>query len=103
MEAAKTNNLEVKKIDLVQGLMEAYSPTHRLPVFVSLSKSNGLRVWYMHEGHCESCGYERECRRFLEKEAEERNIFLGSDERAMPPTFLALKVFNVSREETRVG
>ena len=103
MEAAKTNNLEVRKIDLVQGMMEAYSPTHRLPAFVSLSKANGLRVWYMHEGHCESCGYERDCRRFLEKEAEERGIGLGAEERAISPTLLALRVFNVSKEETKSG
>ncbi len=102
-EAAKTNNLEVRKIDLVHGLMEAYSPTHRLPVFVSLSKANGLRVWYMHEGNCGSCGYENDCRKFLEKEAEERSVPINPEERAMPPTLLALKVFPVSKEETKIG
>ncbi len=99
-EAAKTNNLEIRRIDLVNGLMEAYSPTHRLPVFVSFSQANGLRVWYMHEGNCASCGYEKECRIYLQKEAKERNASLSPEESDLPPTLLALKVFNQTKEAT---
>jgi len=84
-EAAKTNNLEIKKIDTISGIMEAYSPLHKLPVFVSLSQANGLKVWYMHEGHCESCGYEKECRKYLEREAAERGTTLSPEEQALPP------------------
>ena len=43
-EAAVSNNLEVRSINLVDGIMEAYSPVHRMSVFVSLSRVNGLRV-----------------------------------------------------------
>jgi predicted transcriptional regulator len=93
-EAAKTNNLEIKSINLVEGIMESYSPIHKLPVFVSFSRVNGLRVWYMHEGNCGSCGYEAECRSYLEKEAEERIITLSGAEKELPPTQLALKFFN---------
>ncbi|MCX6654350.1 MAG: hypothetical protein NTY03_04420 [Candidatus Bathyarchaeota archaeon] len=98
-EAAKTNNLEIKSINLVDGIMESYSPIHKLPVFVSFSRINGLRVWYMHEGNCSSCGYEAACRTFLEREAEERSITLGGYEKGLPPTQLALKVFKVVEVE----
>ena len=102
-ETAKTNNLVIKSINLVDGIMESYSPIHNLPVFVSFSKINGLRVWYMHEGDCPSCGHEAECRTFLEREATERNIWLSNADQTSPPTQLALKVFNRTEEVTRDG
>jgi hypothetical protein len=93
-EAASSNHLEVRRIDLVDGIMEAYSPVHRMPVFVSLSTVNGLRVWYMHEGKCAECGEEASCRRYLEAEAEERGIELSREDHRLPPTNLAIKVFS---------
>ena len=92
-EAASTNGLEVRSVNLVDGIMEAYSPVHRVPVLVSLSRANGLRVWYMHEGECGICQYEKGCRSFLEKEAAERGIDLSDEDLSQLPTQLALIVF----------
>jgi hypothetical protein len=92
-EAASTNGLEVKNVNLVDGIMEAYSPVHKVPVFVSLSRANGLRVWYMHEGECNTCQHEKGCRSFLEKEAAERGIDLHEENMDQPPTQLALTIF----------
>ncbi len=92
-EAATSNHLEVKRISLVDGIMEAYSPVHRMPVFVSVSKINGLMVWYMHEGECGSCPEEPGCRKYLEAEASERGIELTSVDFKIPPTELAIKIF----------
>ena len=93
-EAAVSNNLEVRNIYLVEGIMEAYSPVHKMPVLVSMSRINGLRVWYMHEGNCSTCSEEKGCRRFLEAEASERGIELRKEDWELPPTQLALKVFS---------
>jgi hypothetical protein len=92
-EAIEANNFEARSVNLVDGIMEAYSPVHRLPVFVSLSRVNGLKVWYMHEGECGSCKYEGSCRSYLENEAAERGIELSQVEWRLPPTQLAIKVF----------
>ncbi len=92
-EAASSNHLEVKTVNLVDGIMEAYSPVHKTPVFVSVSKVNGLMLWYQHEGECGSCSEEKGCRKYLEDEASERGIELTSGERALPPTKLAIKIF----------
>jgi hypothetical protein len=92
-EAASTNGLDVRKVNLVDGIMEAYSPVHKVPVFVSLSRANGLRVWYMHEGECGICHHEKDCRTFLEKEATERGIDLSNEDLSQPPTQLALRIF----------
>ena len=92
-EAASTNALVIKRVNLVDGIMEAYSPVYKVPVFVSLSRANGLRVWYMHEGECGICQHEKGCRTFLEKEAAERDIDLGNDDLSQAPTQLALRIF----------
>ena len=102
-EAAASNNLEIRSINLVEGIMEAYSPVHRMPVFVSLSRINGLRVWYMHEGECGTCSEERSCMRYLEAEAAEREIELSSEERRLPPTKLAVKLFTRYLGSGRAG
>jgi len=93
-EAAETNRLEVRSLDLVEGIMEAYSPAYRIPVVVSLSRANGLKVWHLYEGDCANCGYERSCRRMLLAEAEERGVELTEGDKKIPPTHLALKIFS---------
>jgi hypothetical protein len=92
-EAAETNGLEVRSMNIVDGIMEAYSPVYETPVFVSFSRANGLRIWYLHEGDCGSCSKERSCMSFLEAEAAERGIQLSEEDHRSPPTQLALKVF----------
>jgi len=93
-EAAEANKLEIKSLNLVDGIMEAYSPAYRVPVIVSLSNVNGLRVWHLYEGNCSQCSQVRACRRMLEAEAEERGIELTREDRRMPPTKLAWKIFS---------
>ena len=100
-EIADVNKLEVRSLNLVDGVMEAYSPAYRVPVVVSLSKANGLKVWYLYEANCSKCSHDRTCRRMLEAEAEERGIELGRVDGKLPPTQLALKIFSRFMEEGR--
>jgi hypothetical protein len=93
-EAALSNSLMVRSINLIDGIMEAYSPIHKMQVLVSMSRINGLRIWYMHEGHCDSCSEEKSCRKFLEAEASERGVELAKEDWGLPPTLLVLKVFS---------
>lgn len=93
MEAAETNNLEIKTVNLVEGVMSAYSPAHNIPVVVSLSKANGLKVWYLYEGNCDTCHLESSCRSVLEAEAEERGIKIHAKDKLAPPTQLANEIF----------
>jgi len=93
-ECMDANNLRPMKINLVDGVMEAYSPAYLLPVIVSLSVANGLKVWYLYEGRCGRCDLERGCRRALLEEASERGVELEPEETRLEPTRLALKVFS---------
>jgi hypothetical protein len=93
-EALNTNNLIPSKINLVDGVVEAYSPAYRLPVILSLSAVNGLKVWYLYEGNCARCDLERKCRRTLMDEAKERGVELEQGDDRLEPTKLALKIFS---------
>lgn len=101
-EALDANNLVARKTDLVDGVMVAYSPAHQLPVIVSLSNANGLKVWYLYEGNCHGCDLERSCRKTLREEAQERGIRLEPGDRRLEPTELALRIFSkyLTEEET---
>ena len=94
IEAAETNNLEMRSVNVVDGVMEAYSPAHQINVFVTLSKANGLKTWYLYEGNCSQCSLEKTCRMMLEDEAEERGIMLRAIDKLLPPSELALKIFS---------
>jgi len=72
--------------------MEAHSPAHDLPVLVSLSNCNGLKVWYLYEGNCDTCNLESSCRSVLEAEAEERGVELNALHQLMTPTQLAIEI-----------
>jgi hypothetical protein len=103
-ETLNANNLTPVTMNLVDGVMEAYSPAYQLPVIVSLSNVNGLKVWYLYEGNCARCNLERSCRKTLLAEAEERNVLLSESERRIEPTKLALKVYsNYLKEEKILG
>jgi hypothetical protein len=94
LEAAEANNLDVKTINLFEGVMSAYSPAHNIPVIVSLSKINGLKVWYLYEGNCNTCHLKSSCRNILEAEAEERGIRLHRIDQLEPPAQLANEIFS---------
>jgi predicted transcriptional regulator len=93
MEAAETNNLVVKTVNLVDGIMNAHSPAYDISVIVSLSKANGLKIWYLYEGNCKSCHLQTTCHTILELEARERGIQLSATDQLMQPTQLALEIF----------
>ena len=99
MEAAETNNLEIETVNVVEGIMLAYSPAHDIPVIVSISKVNGLKVWYLYEGNCDNCHLEVSCRNLLEAEALERGIHLKSLDKWVPPTQLAKEIFGRYRDD----
>jgi hypothetical protein len=99
MEAAEINKLEVKTINLVEGVMSAHSPAYDIPVVVSLSKANGLKVWFLYEGNCRTCHLKSICHRILKEEAKERGIFLDPADQITPPTKLALRIFGKYKDD----
>jgi len=95
MEAAHANRLEIRRVDVVNGVLEAYSHAYDVPVVVSFSKVNGVQVWFLYEGRCDNCNQSPECLRLLKAEAEERGIRLTEEDLRLKPTELGRKVFSI--------
>jgi transcriptional regulator len=93
METAEINNFVIKNINLVEGVMSAHSPAHGIPVVVSLSNVNGLKVWYLYDDNCKSCQFKSSCRSVLKTEAEERGISLHLADLLKLPTHLVFEIF----------
>ena len=94
VEAARVNKLDIRKIDSKNGILEAYSPAHKIPAIVSFSESNGVQVWYLYEGKCSTCNRNQACTQMLRAEAEERGIKLANQDEKLPPTLLAKRIFS---------
>jgi len=94
-EAAQTYRLDVRRIDTVNGILEAYSHAYDSPVIVSFSKANGVQVWFLYEGRCDNCGQSQECSRILKAEAEERGVKLTEEDLQLQPTELGRRIFSI--------
>jgi hypothetical protein len=102
-EAAQSNKLDIRRIDTTNGILEGYSHAYDVSVVVSFTKSNGVQVWYLYEGRCDSCDRRQACLNLLTAEAEERHIHLTTDDRHLPPTQLGKKIFSTITETVQQG
>ncbi|MBS7634064.1 hypothetical protein KEJ34_00975 [Candidatus Bathyarchaeota archaeon] len=93
IEAARMNKLNVLHVDPVNGILEAYSPSYKIPVIISFSEANCIQVWYLYEGRCNECERINSCREMLIAEARERQIELTEEDIKADPTHLAKKIF----------
>jgi hypothetical protein len=93
-EAAHANKLDIHRIDTTNGILEGYSQAYDVAVIVSFTKSNGVQVWYLYEGRCETCTRRTSCLNLLKAEAAERNIPLNEDDLQLSPSQLGKKIFS---------
>jgi hypothetical protein len=92
-EAATFNKLDVWGVHLEEGIMEAFSQAHQVPVIVSFSEANGVQAWFLYEGKCDACNRLGQCRSMLLAEAEERGVKLSDEDKRLSPTRLTRKIF----------
>ncbi|MCX8170982.1 MAG: hypothetical protein N3E47_03270 [Candidatus Bathyarchaeota archaeon] len=93
IEIAHMNKLNILHVDPVNGILEAYSPSYKIPVVISFSEANGVQTWYLYEGRCGECERANRCREMLIAEAREREVDLTEEDLKAAPTHLAKKIF----------
>jgi len=93
-EALNSNRLELIEMNTTEGVAKAYSHAYNLPVIISLSEANNLKLWYLYEGNCKRCKLELACKKMLAEEAKERGIKLSNTDLEIEPTKLAIKIFS---------
>lgn len=94
IEAAHSNRLDLRRIDTINGIAEAYSSAYDMPVVISFSKANGVQVWYTYEGTCDRCNRSKTCFAMLKAEAAERGIALSEEDLKLLPAQLGRKIFS---------
>lgn len=91
--AAKSNMIDPIHIDSTKGILLGYSPHTQQNVIVTFSVSNGIQTWHHQQPNCNKCAIENKCRKGLIAEAEERGLQLSKEERQLPPSELAQRIF----------
>ena len=94
LDAARTNRLDVEKVDPAKGILLGYSQGFRSRVFLTFSPKSGVQLWYEHQGQCEGCKRRIECTERLLEIAEEWEVDLAEEHTELPPTLLAEKLFS---------
>ncbi len=92
-ETAKINKIEIQKLTPEKGFLAGYSFHFKTRVFITFSATNGVQVWYKHEGNCEKCKKIETCRNTLLAEAKDRNFLLLDDTSKVLPSKLADSLF----------
>jgi transcriptional regulator with XRE-family HTH domain len=100
LDAAHINKLDIRKVDPTKGVLVGYSPGFRSRVFLTYSPKNGVQLWYEHKGQCEGCQRREECTQRLLDTAKEWEVDLTQDEKRLPPTRLAERLFSEVVEES---
>ena len=91
---AKAAKIDVRYLDTKKGVLLGYSHETESRVIITFSTQHGAQIWHHHEGKCNECASNVNCKKVLLEEAEERGISLTDDELKLPPSELARKIFS---------
>jgi predicted transcriptional regulator len=89
-EMARANQIEVKRIDPVRGILSGRSIPLSTDAIIFVSEKHGMQVWYEHEGNCTACPRYAECTGLLRDVAAELGIRIR---RCDDPTKMAEELF----------
>ena len=94
IQVAYSNMLDIKHIDVTNGVLLGYSPSSKNKVIITFSATNGIQTWHYQNPNCSQCEWVKRCRKRLIEEALERGITLSKTDENMPPSKLALHIFS---------
>jgi len=92
--AADANMVEVRHVDPKEGVLLGFSPSSRNRVIITFSIKHGIQTWHYENVECPKCTWSDRCKGRLLEEAEERNVPLSIEEKALPPSKLAHVIFS---------
>ncbi len=95
-EAAQANRIEMRVLDVKNGVLAGYHRGLGKQVVISYSAKHGVQVWYWYEKPtaCADCELTQQCREYLLDEAEERGMPLTAEEKGLAPAQIARVVFS---------
>ena len=94
LHVAEASRMEVRYVDPTRGILHGFDSATESRVIVTFSAKNGVQTWHYEQPDCGSCTWVESCKRRLLDEAEERDIRLSAEERALLPSKLAHAIFS---------
>jgi len=93
-QVAEANMIEIKYVDLKNGILLGATPQDSSHVIITFSKKNGIQTWHYEEPQCQNCKWTKRCTDRLINEAKERGISIAEEEKRLAPAKLAHKIFS---------
>jgi len=97
-EASSINKIEVESIDSTNGLLIGWSREFSVKAVISITKKDGMQVWYEHVADCDHCMRFSACHAYLVRSAKERGIKLTEEQKKLIPSELAQVLFGMGKK-----
>ena len=97
-EAATINKIAIESIDSTNGLLMGWSQEFSVKTVISVTKKDGMQVWYEHVADCNHCLRYSSCQAYLFRCAKERGIKLDKERKKMIPSELAQVIFGMVKK-----
>jgi predicted transcriptional regulator len=94
-EAATINKIAIESLNSLDGILIGWSREFALKAVISVTRRDGLQVWYEHVADCSHCTNYDACRAYLFRSAKERQIRLTKEQRSLAPSKLAQHLFGM--------
>jgi transcriptional regulator len=97
-ETATINKIEIESIDSTNGLLMGWSREFSVKAVLSITKRDGMQVWYEHVADCGHCTRYFSCHSYLLRLAKERSVKLTKEQTKMIPSELAQVLFGMGKK-----
>jgi transcriptional regulator len=94
-EAATINKIAIESIDSTSGILTGWSREFSVKAVISVTRRDGMQVWYEHVAGCARCNKYCACQAYLFATAKERGIKLTKEQKKLTPSKLAQLLFGM--------
>ena len=94
-ETATINKIAIESIDPFAGLLTGWSREFSVKTVISITRHDGMQVWYEHVADCPHCNRYSSCQAYLLRMAKEHGIRLTKEQKKVVPSKLAQVVFGM--------
>ena len=94
-EIAAINKIAVENIDSTSGILTGWSREFSIKAVISITRRDGMQIWYEHVADCGHCTNYSACKAYLFRNANERGIKLTKEQKKLAPSKLAQKLFKM--------
>jgi len=97
-ETATINKIAIESVDSASGLLTGWSQEFSVKAVISITKKDGMQVWYEHVADCNHCVRYYACQAYLTRSAKERGLKLTKEQKKLIPSELAQVVFGMKKK-----